>query len=108
VACASINDEDAEEEFKRCIKQTAFKHIDLPPPLELIAKRTYKEKEPVLTGAPIPFLSLASLAGGRFPKEEACGKTKAQRQQSGEELPSFPVDLKPDVATLRANTNNIQ
>jgi len=79
----------------------------LPPPLELIAKRTYQEKEPVLTGAPIPFLSLASLAGGRFPKEEVCGKTKAERVQAGEEPESFPVDLKPDVATLRATTNNI-
>ena len=69
--------EDADDEFAKRLKQSLVKQIDLPPPLELIAKRTYKEKEPVLTGAPIPFLSLASLAGGRFPKEEACGKTKA-------------------------------
>jgi len=79
VARNSIDEEDAEEEFKRCIKQEALKHINLPPPLELIAKQTFKEKETVFTGAPIPFLSLASLAGGRFPKEEVCGKTKAQR-----------------------------
>ena len=79
----------------------------MPPPLELIAKSTYQEKEPILTGAPIPFLSLASLAGGHFPKEEICGKTKAEKVQEGEEPESFPVELKPDVATLRATSNNI-
>ena len=43
-----------------------FKHIDLPPPLELIAKTVYKEEEPIKTGAPISFVSLAQMAGGRF------------------------------------------
>lgn len=48
------------------------------------------------------------MAGGRFKNEEACGKTKAELQEIGNEPESFPVDLKPDVASLRANTNNIQ
>lgn len=74
----SIDEDDIE--LQRHLKQSQFKHIDLPPPLELIAKTTYKEEEPIKTGAPIPFLSLASLAGGRFLKEEACGKTKAEKQ----------------------------
>ena len=72
--------EEDEGDFTRRLKQSQFKHVDLPPPLELIAKTTYKEEEPIKTGAPIPFLSLASLAGGRFLKEEACGKTKAEKQ----------------------------
>ena len=55
---------------------TALKQIELPPPLELIAKTVYKEEEPIKTGAPIAFVSLAQMAGGRFKNEEACGKTK--------------------------------
>ncbi len=79
----------------------------MPPPLELIAKTTYKEEEPVKTGAPIPFVSLAQMAGGRYKTEELCGKKRSQMQADGSEAETFPVDLKPDVATLRANTNSI-
>ena len=41
------------------MKMNAIKGIDLPPPLELIAKTVYKEEEPIKTGAPISFVSLA-------------------------------------------------
>ena len=56
------NDADNEEDldsFTKHLERTQFKHIDLPPPLELIAKRYYKEDEPIKTGAPIAFVSLA-------------------------------------------------
>ena len=101
-----INAEEERAELHRRLKQ--IKHIELPPPLELIARSAYKQQEPVKTGAPIPFVSLAQLAGGRFRKEEACGKTKAEQEQEPEPEKVFPVDLKPDVATLRSNTTNIQ
>ena len=80
--------------------------IDLPPPLELIAKTVHKD-EPIKTGAPIAFVSIAQMAGGRYRAEEACGKPKAERAE-GEEPENFPIDLKPDVASIRANQTNIQ
>ena len=55
---------DQEMDIAKRLRQTNFKHIDLPPPLELIAKSAYKEDEPVKTGAPIAFVSLAQMAGG--------------------------------------------
>jgi len=58
---------------------TALKGLNLPPPLELIAKTVYKEEEPIKTGAPISFVSLAQMAGGRFKNEEVCGKSKEDR-----------------------------
>lgn len=60
------NDEETKEEvdddgesFSKRLQRAAFKHIDLPPPLELIAGRAFKEDEPIKTGAPIAFVSLA-------------------------------------------------
>ena len=72
------SDEGDDDDFERRIKMSAIKQIELPPPLELIAKTVYKEEEPIKTGAPIAFVSLAQMAGGRFKNEEACGKTKAE------------------------------
>ena len=74
-------DEEDGENFSKRLKMAKFKHIDLPPPLELIAKSVYKEEEPVKTGAPIAFLSLAQLAGGHFRHEEACGMSREERKQ---------------------------
>ena len=42
----------------------------------MIAKTVYKEEEPIKSGAPFAFVSLAQLAGGNFRDEEECGKTK--------------------------------
>ena len=54
-------------------------------------------------------MSIAQIAGGKFRQEEVCGKTKEEKERDGQDThDEFPVDLKPDVATLRANTNNIQ
>ena len=50
---------DQDMDIAKRLRQTNFKHIDLPPPLELIAKSAYKEDEPIKTGAPIAFISLA-------------------------------------------------
>ena len=39
--------------------------VDLPPPLELIAKSVYREEETIKSGgAPFAFISIAQLAGG--------------------------------------------
>jgi len=81
-------DEDEEEEvenFTTRLKRSQFKHIDLPPPLELIAKSAFKDDEPIKTGAPIAFVSLAHLVGGRYKAEEKCGKTRAEMQLAKEE-----------------------
>ena len=48
------------------------------------------------------------MQGGTFKQEEACGKTREEKKEEGVEAETFPVDLKPDVATLRASTTNIQ
>ena len=74
-----------------------LKHINLPPPLELIAKTVYKEEEPVKTGAPIAFLSLARMVGGRFKNEEACGKSKEEMEASAADKAN---------ANLAADKNN--
>lgn len=50
------NDEASAEDFSKRLRMV---QIELPPPLELIAKTAYREEEPVKTGAPIAFLSLA-------------------------------------------------
>ena len=50
---------DHQAELEKQIRAAAVKNINLPPPLELIAKSTYKEEEPIKTGAPISFVSLA-------------------------------------------------
>ena len=79
----------------------------MAPPLELIAKTVYIEEEPVLTGAPIAFVRLDKFAG-HYKEAESLGKSKSEKD--GDKEPAFQpeVDLKPDVASLRANAANIQ
>ena len=75
------DEEEDGENFSKRLRMAKYKHIDLPPPLELIAKSVYKEEEPVKTGAPIAFLSLAQMAGGHFRQEELCGVSREERKQ---------------------------
>lgn len=79
----------------------------MPPPLELIAKTVYLEEEPVLTGAPIAFVRLEKFYGGNMKEAESLGKPKSEKTDK-EPVFEPEVDLKPDVASLRANAANIQ
>lgn len=76
----------------------------LAPPLELIAKTGYTVEEPVLTGAPINFVKLEKLHGGKTRKTE---KTNVDQSQKNGSSPLFesiapPIGVcKPDVQQIR-------
>jgi hypothetical protein len=55
-------------------------HSLLAPPMELISKTGYTVEEPVLTGAPINFIKIERLQGGKTRKE----KTTESQTASGE------------------------
>ena len=48
----------------------------MPPPLELISKTVFHEEEPIKTGAPIAFVQVEKLSGGKQKPEEAISKPK--------------------------------
>lgn len=69
----------------------------LPAPLEIIAKTGFNTyDEPIQTGAPINFLKLEKLNGGRFFQEAlSIAKAEAKLEVLG--------NCKPEVKTIRDN-----
>lgn len=78
------------------LKEAQKQALEMPPPLELIAKTVYIAEEPVKTGAPIAFVNLEKLNGGKYRESENLGRPKAE--QAEKEPVQFAVDLQPDVA----------
>lgn len=68
-------DDEAEENtffnnYQEFFKNRSFNpNVILAPPLDLIAKTGYTQDEPIQTGAPINFLKLEKLIGGKTRKE---------------------------------------
>ena len=80
----------------------------MPPPMELISKTVFHEEEPIKTGAPIAFVQVEKLNGGKCKLEEAISKPKtSEEKEKLKESKVFEVDLKPEVAQIRASSQSI-
>lgn len=75
----------------------------MPPPLELMPQSVFHEEEPIKTGAPIAFIQVDKFNGGKTRNEEALSAPKEDKKPQK----VFEVDLKPEVAEIRAKSANI-
>jgi len=88
-------DQEEQEAMIRRLREVRKEVLEMPPPLELIAKTVYIPEEPVKTGAPIAFVNLDKFQGCKFKESERLGKPKSE--QTDKDVVQFANDVKPDV-----------